>query len=828
MRIKQSLLYVITFFTGFSFLIYEVAWNRYLSLVLGTTVTASTIVLSAFMAGLGTGSFFLGRKADKYKKTGINLAFIYIAIAGFSSIAYFLIKNFHDIFNNISSDYLLTNFFLYTYVFILLLIPGFFMGGVLPFIIKMLVHDDRPSNQIANVYAFETLGSALGGLFTGFLFLRIFGQSYTFLSATLLIILSASFLFLFFHKEYFIQDKASEKKPDYKANSTHSSRIALLSTFLIGFTLLSLQIIWIRIFKVYFTNTSYTFSLIAACVILGYSVGSYIYKRRQLKIKSRDTSMLKSLILLAVFLLTGLILSANLPEILMFPFKAFGEQAGLRIFLIPSLASLLIVLPPALVSGFAFPLACSMYSGKKERIGKDIGYVLMMNTSGALIGPVVAAFILIPSAGAGKSIMLLTFLLLLLSVFISKRIGHQSIFLYKNRVLLGISILIFVITLIINPVRFLPPSAHQSNIRLTDYKETSKGTIIVVNEPQKGFFGNSTFVDNSAVIGSNYDAVKAVKLVGHLPFFADLKCEQVLIIGFGIGITTSAIASHPEVKQIDCVELVPELLKSAKYYNAFNNAVYRDRRLKLMQGDGRHYLQMTEKKYDLISCDPTHPVLGSGNLYTKDYFLQCKAHLNPDGMVSQYLPLHKLRLNDLLGLIKTFYTVFPNSTLWLGQYHAVLLGKNGTGKIDFQKWKKNIQKVQPDMFLYLDPYHIAANMVMSPESIGNISEDIEINTDDLSYTEFFALDCFNPENLYENLKYISNNRSHVNEAFNNIEALSKMDTFINGNRKMTESLYFSLKGDSRQAVNALREACKVNPDNQEYPFLLKFYFGLEK
>jgi hypothetical protein len=43
----------LVFLAGFSVLIYEVSWFRMLSLVLGATVSASTIVLVAFMAGFG-------------------------------------------------------------------------------------------------------------------------------------------------------------------------------------------------------------------------------------------------------------------------------------------------------------------------------------------------------------------------------------------------------------------------------------------------------------------------------------------------------------------------------------------------------------------------------------------------------------------------------------------------------------------------------------------------------------------------------------------------------------------------------------------------------
>ncbi|MEZ5196950.1 MAG: hypothetical protein R2764_11250 [Bacteroidales bacterium] len=157
-------------------------------------------------------------------------------------------------------------------------------------------------------------------------------------------------------------------------------------------------------------------------------------------------------------------------------------------------------------------------------------------------------------------------------------------------------------------------------------------------------------------------------MIGHLPFFIGLDCKEVLIVGFGIGVTTSTIASHPEVKSIDCVELAPGLKDAAIYFSDINENIINDPRLNFIAGDGRHFLQRTNKKYDLISSDPTLPILGSANLYSKEYFELCKAHLTEKGMVSQYLPLHKLRPQDFQGIIKTFQSVFTEATVWLGHY----------------------------------------------------------------------------------------------------------------------------------------------------------------
>jgi spermidine synthase len=313
-------------------------------------------------------------------------------------------------------------------------------------------------------------------------------------------------------------------------------------------------------------------------------------------------------------------------------------------------------------------------------------------------------------------------------------------------------------------------------------------------------------------------------MVGHIPFFAGLNAEKVLVIGFGIGITTSAIASHDCVQHIDCVELAKPLFESAHFYSELNHNVQYDKRLKIISGDGRHFLQTSDEKYDLISCDPTHPVLGSGNLYSKEYFTECYEHLNRGGMVSQYLPLHKLRQEDLLGIIKTFHSVFPNSTLWLGQYHGILIGKKGDFTIDFQAWKNEVEKLSKDEYFYLDAYHIAANLIFDSKKIENLTKYHILNTDNKSYTEFFDFDCFSEENLPENFKFVSENRTSTTKTIQKMDDEELFAKYKTGNILLNKSIYRMLKNEREESYHELLQAVNQNPEDQEYRFLLKFLY----
>jgi len=535
--------------------------------------------------------------------------------------------------------------------------------------------------------------------------------------------------------------------------------------------------------------------------------------------------MFKALILFGILTGFGLIILVRMPDLIMFPFKAMLSNPFIKLILMPMLASLLIVFPAAAISGFAFPLACQMYSSSSKNIDKDVGSILTFNTIGSILGPLMATFVFIPLIGVGLSILLFTMLALIGSLFIS----------FQNRkpgkvkpILIVITSILFV-TIIIKPqIRIFPPSFSNTEKEVLFYKETVEASLVVSKELNAKSEVKTTYVNNAVVIGSTYDAIKAVKMIGHLPFFAGLKCNDVLVVGFGIGVTTSTIASHPEVKTIDCIELASGLKKAASFYHDINNNIIADARLNFIAGDGRHFLQRTSKKYDLISSDPTHPILGSSNLYSKEYFELCSIHLNKGGLVSQYLPLHKLRPEDFQGIIKTFHSVFNHTSVWLGHTHAILIGSNEPLKIDFNEWENNIAKIGRDPVFYSNPYHLAAGLMLTPAGIDEFDNEIEINSDNQSYLEFFSPSCFDADNLNKNISFLSDNRSDLSEVFESIPDNRKMESFIKGSQLFIKSVKSFQKGERQKSLEQLRAAVRANPENQEYPFLIKFYYNVPR
>jgi spermidine synthase len=85
--------------------------------------------------------------------------------------------------------------------------------------------------------------------------------------------------------------------------------------------------------------------------------------------------------------------------------------------------------------------------------------------------------------------------------------------------------------------------------------------------------------------------------------------------------------------------------------------------------DARHYMLTTGERFDVVTSDPIHPwVKGAAALYTQEYFELVKAHLNPGGVVTQWVPLYQSTAAVVKSEVATFFDVFPFGTIWSNQY----------------------------------------------------------------------------------------------------------------------------------------------------------------
>jgi spermidine synthase len=189
------------------------------------------------------------------------------------------------------------------------------------------------------------------------------------------------------------------------------------------------------------------------------------------------------------------------------------------------------------------------------------------------------------------------------------------------------------------------------------------------------------------------------RMLGHLPALLHPRPRSVLVVGCGAGVTAGTFVVHPEIERILICELEPLVPRaSARHFAKENHGVIHDRRTEVVYDDARHYVLTTPERFDIITSDPIHPwVKGAATLYSKEYFEMVKRHLNPGGVVSQWVPLYQTDPETVRSEIATFFSVFPHATVWnndLGGegYDVMLLGQLEPARIDIGELARRLAR----------------------------------------------------------------------------------------------------------------------------------------
>ena len=162
------LLYAVFFLSGLSALVYQTAWQRLLGLFGGSDAIAATLVVGAFLFGLGLGSLWAAAFADRLSARRAIQAFALceLGIATFALVSRLL---FYDVLFGALIGLAGSPALVLALVFLALLAPTVLMGMSLPLLARAIVVEiETASSQIGWLYGVNTLGASVGALVAGF------------------------------------------------------------------------------------------------------------------------------------------------------------------------------------------------------------------------------------------------------------------------------------------------------------------------------------------------------------------------------------------------------------------------------------------------------------------------------------------------------------------------------------------------------------------------------------------------------------------------------------------------------------------------------------
>ena len=406
-------------------------------------------------------------------------------------------------------------------------------------------------------------------------------------------------------------------------------------------------------------NSVYTFSAILTIFLTALAIGAFIARVMSGRIKHDPSTI-------------ALLLFASGIAVLLVPFGFISWTDGMKYiatgtafvdYLVEVMLAVgVLVGIPMLIMGTLLPYLYRYAESLDEQPGVIIGRLNGWNTFGAVLGSLIAGFVLLDWLGLWASMRLMGTLYLLSAVFFMIRRQMPS-----RWVVSGLVVLLAPISLLdpakLPAIRIEP---IEKNEALLELWEGSGGTVAVVQQEE----GLRTKLNNWYTLGGS-GAAEIERMQTQLPMSLHPSPEEVFYLGLGTGITAGASLEFP-VKKVVVSELVGDVITaSEKYFRDYTNNLYQDGRVQVVNEDGRNYLRATRERFDLIISDLFIPWRsGVGYLYTTEHFQTANQRLKPGGLFVQWVPMFQVSDREFGIIARTMTEAFPKVTLWRGDFYA--------------------------------------------------------------------------------------------------------------------------------------------------------------
>jgi hypothetical protein len=225
---------------------------------------------------------------------------------------------------------------------------------------------------------------------------------------------------------------------------------------------------------------------------------------------------------------------------------------------------------------------------------------------------------------------------------------------------------------------------------------------------------------------------RAAAWLGVLPALARPDARSMLVIGLGGGVALEGVPSTLE--QIDVVELEPEVIGANRAIaDERRRDPLSDPRVRLTLNDARSALLLTERRYDAIVSQPSHPwTAGSAQLYTQEFLELVHRRLASGGVFVQWMGLSFVDRELLETVLATLQRVFPQVRAYRPLPSEVLfLASDRPIDVESQV-SRVVQKAGADLAAIgvFGPEDTAAALFLDEEGVAALAEGVRPNTDD--------------------------------------------------------------------------------------------------
>ena len=646
------------FLSGFAALLYQTAWLRQFSLVFGTSELAVATVLAAYMGGLALGSAVAGRYAGRVTRPVLAYGILEAGIALSALAVPLLLLAARALYAAMLGDqpappdaatigqpvfYLLV-------AFVVLAIPTGFMGATLPLLIRYAVRTDREVGpRVALLYATNTAGAVFGTVAAAFVLLPALGLNRTVwvgvaINALVFVIAAAlargrrdsaptdetiaaagppSFVAACIRPLF----KRSVPARDRLTAVFHAQPAWMLPLMLVsGATAFLYEVLWTRMLTHVMGGSIYAFATMLAAFLTGIALGGGLAgkvaeRRERAAVAFAFTQTAVGVLSIGVYAWMGpLIPDAKTTW-------ALALFAGA------------VMLPATIFIGATLPLSVRVLARDESEATASTARIYAWNTVGAIIGSILAGFVLIPGLGFEGSIRLAVGVNFFLALWAAACVARP------RPIPVGIAAAgIAAVLAIYSPAR---PQAvvSSSGFSLTyanppqelHYAVGRSSTVMLLASGIYYYLRTNGLPEASIMVRGSPPIFDTQKWLTALPVAARPDIRDMLVVGFGGGVALEGVPAS--VASVDVVELEPEVIEANRQLSGKRNIdPLADPRFNIVINDARNALKLTGKSYDAIISQPSHPwTAGASHLFTREFAADVRSHLNEGGVFLQWM-----------------------------------------------------------------------------------------------------------------------------------------------------------------------------------------------
>jgi predicted membrane-bound spermidine synthase len=662
-----SILSLAFFISGAAALVFEIVWIDRCALVFGSSVWSASVVMSSFMAGLALGNVIAPRVV---RTAGSLRAYAALEIAGAISGSLLTVLLPHlptllaPALRPLTDTLWLANLVRFSIAFCLMAVPATAIGATFPVVVDGLTRTDsrRFGSVLGRFYGFNTLGAVAGVLSAEIVLIPTLGIGGAARMAAGGQLIAAALAMLVAQRTITGAPTPNELIPRSDAPRPSSPLVA--GAFLAGGILMASEVIWFRFLSLFVLNSTLAISIMLAVVLAAMGLGGLLASSWL----SRSPRAVVYLPIVATAAVYALIASY-----VAFQFLTHGSEVAEWYYVLWFSAAL--TFWPSLLSGVMFTLTGAALNRHLPGAGRTAALLTLANTTGAMCGPLIASFVLLPAIGMERAFAVLAAGYVAVAVLTSRsaavavehRVARRPAMVVAAGVL---PLMAFPFGLMDRAYfrRAAEPYTFDGS-RIVATREGPSETIFLMEQSWLGQTTYHRLVTNGfSMSGTHLSGSRYMRAFAYWPLLLhQAPLRKALVICYGVGVTTGAVTDVSSLESVDVVELSKDIVAISDRIYPVERHPLRDPRVKLHVEDGRQFLQHTEETFDLITGEPPPPLTpATVNLYTREYFQLVHDRLAEGGLATYWLPVPRRNEYRVAPIIRAFCDAFVDCSLWNG------------------------------------------------------------------------------------------------------------------------------------------------------------------